>query len=76
MMSDCDCQKNIKKPAKPTVDATASKKAIGDGPLIATVAATTAVIFFGLKVVGMGQDKTLLTSTSLVYLLSLFWSDD
>ena len=63
--------KNIEEP-EPTVDATASKKAIGDESLIATVAAPTAVIFFGLRVVGMRQDKALLISTSLVYLLSLF----
>ena len=58
----------------PTVDDV--KKSIGDGLLMATVATTTAVIFFGLRVVGMRQDKALLTSTSLVYLLSLFCSDD
>ena len=45
-MSDCDCQKNIKKPG-PTIDDV--KKPIGDGPVIATVATTTAVIFLGLR---------------------------
>ena len=71
-MSDYDCQKNIKKSINDgsTVGAAAAKKPIGDGPLIATMAATTAVIFFGLRVVGMRQDKALLKSTSLVYLLS------
>ena len=74
-MSDCDCQKNIKKPINDgsTVDATAGKKPIGDGLLIATIAATTAVIFFGLRVVGVRQHNALLTSTSLVYLLSFFY---
>ena len=77
-MSDCDCQKNIKKPIYDgsTVDATAAKKPTENGPLITTMDATTAVIVFGLRVVGMRQYKALSTSTSLVYLLSLFWSDD
>ena len=71
-MSDCDYQKNIKKSINDgsTIGAAAAKKPIGDGPLIATVTATTAVIFFGLRVVAMRQDKALLTSSSLVYLLS------
>ena len=74
-MSNCDCQKNIKKPINDgsTLDATAAKKAIGDGPLITTVATTTAGIFFGLRAVGMGQHNELLTSTSLVYWLSFFF---
>ena len=38
------------------------------------VAATTAVIFFGLTVVGVGQHNALLTSTSLLYFLSFFLS--
>ena len=73
-MSNCDCQKNIKKPINDgsTVDATATKKPVGDGTLITTIAATTARIFFGLRAVGMGQHDALLTSTSLVYLLSFF----
>ena len=69
-MSDCDCQKNIKNPPEPTVDDV--KEPIGDGLLIATLAAMTTTIFFGLKVVGIIQDKTLSTSSSLLYLLSLF----
>ena len=64
-MSDCDCQKNIKNP-EPT-PWTTSKKPIGDGSYKATVATTTAVIFFGLMVVGIRQDKALSTSTSWVY---------
>ena len=73
-MSNCDCQKNIKKPINDgsTVDATAAKKAIGDGSLVTIVAATTAGIFFGLRAVGMEQLNALLTSTSLVYWLSFF----
>ena len=64
-MSNCDCQKNLKKP-------------IGDGLLITTVAATTTGIFFGLRGVGVGQQGALLTSALLVYLVSLpvFRSDD
>ena len=44
-MSDCDCQKK----SEPTVDDV--KKPIGDVPLTATIAATTVVIFFGLRIV-------------------------
>ena len=44
-MSGCeDCQKKNN-------DGTAAKKPIGDGLIITTVAATTAVIFFGLRLV-------------------------
>ena len=72
-MSDCDRQKNNKKTIddRSTVDATAAKKPIGDGLIIITVAATTAVIFFGLRLVGMRQGNALLTSTSLAWFLSL-----
>ena len=64
-MSNCDCQKNI-------------RKSIGDGLLKTPVAATAAGIFFGLRAVGVGQQGVLLTSTSLVYLMLLpvFRSDD
>ena len=63
-MCNCDCKNN--------------KKPIGDGLLITTVVATAAVIFFGLRAVGVGQQGALLTSMSLVYLMSLpvFTSDD
>ena len=73
-MSNCDCQKNIKKSINDqcTIDATAAKKPIGDGRLVTTVAATSGRIFFGLRAVDMGQYNSLLTSTSLVYLLSFF----
>ena len=73
-MSNCDCQKNIKKPIKDgsTVDTTAAKKPVGDGPLITTVAATTVAIFYALRAAGVGQPNALLTSTSLVYLLPFF----
>ena len=75
-MSNCDCQKNIKKPIRDkvsmtTVAATAAKEPIGYGMLITTVAATAAVIFFSLKEVGEGQQGALLTSTSLVYFMFL-----
>ena len=70
-MSNCDCQKNIKKPfgdevSITTVVATATKEPIGDNLLITTIAATAAVIFFGLRAVGIGQQGALLISTSLV----------
>ena len=72
-MSDCDRQKSNKKTIddRSTVDAAAAKKPIGDGLIIITVAATTAVIFFGLRLVGMRQGNALLTSTSLAWFLSL-----
>ena len=73
-MSNCDCQENIKKPINDecTIDGTAARKPIGDGRLITTVAATSGAIFFGLRTVDMGQYNSLLTSTSLVYLLAFF----
>ena len=49
-MGDCeDCQNKD----NDGVDATAAKKPIVDGLIITTVAAMTAVIFFGLRLVGM-----------------------
>ena len=56
-----------------TVAATANKELItfGDGLLITTVTSTTAVIFFGLRELGIGQQGALLTSTSLVSLMFL-----
>ena len=48
-MSECDCQKNIKKP----IDDGSTRKLIGDGLIITIVAATTAVMFFGLSLLGM-----------------------
>ena len=53
------------------VDATAAKKPIGDGLIITTIVDTTVVIFFGLRLVGIGQVNALLTSTSLVSFVSL-----
>ena len=56
-MSECDFQ-NI-------------KKTIGDGLLITSVGGKAAVIFFDPRVVGVEQQGALLTSTSLIYLMSL-----
>ena len=77
-MSNCDCQKNIKKPIEDevsitTVAATTVKELIAfeDGLLITIVAATAAVILFGLSAVGVGQQSALLTSTSLVHFMFL-----
>ena len=72
-MSDCDCQESIKKPIEdgPTVAAAVTEKSIGDGVLITTVAATAIRIFFGLREIGAVQHDALLTSTSLVWLMSL-----
>ena len=51
-MSNCDCQKNIKKPIGDglIVAATVVEKPIRDGLLITTVAATAAGIFYRSKV--------------------------
>ena len=68
-MSNCDCLENIEDEASITnVTATADKEPIslGDGLHITTVTSTAAVIFFGLRALGVGQQGALLTSTSLV----------
>ena len=67
-MSDCDCQKNIKR-LEPTVDDV--QKPIGDGLLITTVASTTVGIFYALRAAGAGQHNALITSTSLACFMSL-----
>ena len=57
-MSDCeDCQKDI--------------EPIRDGLLIAAVASMTVGIFYVLRMAGIGQHNTLLTSTSLACFMSL-----
>ena len=67
-MGDCeDCQNKD----NDGVDATAAKKPIVDGLIITTVAAMTAVIFFGLRLVGMRQGNVLLTSTLSAWFMSL-----
>ena len=73
-MPDFDRQKNNKKPIDDgsTVEATASKKPIGDWSLISTVAAMATRIFFRLKTVGVGQQGGLLTSMSFVYFVCFF----
>ena len=73
-MRDCDDQNN-KKPTDDgfTVTATTavlSFQPIGDGLIINTVTATAAVIFFGLRLAGVGQQNALLTSTSVTWLMS------
>ena len=72
-MSDYDCQKNIKKPTDDgsTVHTPAAKKPSGDELRITTVASTTIGIFYALRAAGAGQHNTLLTSTSLAWLISL-----
>ena len=72
-MSNCHCQKNIKKLIDDgsTVDTTTSKKPMGDELLINTVASTTVGIFFALKAAGVGQHNALLTSMSLAWFMSL-----
>ena len=70
-MSDCDRQKNNKKPIddRSTITVTTgvmSFKPIGNGLVITNATATTAIIFFDLRLVGMRQGNALLISTSLV----------
>ena len=70
-MSDCDYQENIKEPIEYglTIAYAAAEKP--DGLLITTIAATTVGMLFGLRAMGVGQHDALLTSTSLLWLLSL-----
>ena len=70
-MSDCDRQKNNKNPIddRSTITVTTGVmyfKLIGNGLVITTATTTTAIIFFGLRLVGMRQGNALLISTSLV----------
>ena len=69
-MSNCDCQENKD---ETTVAATGNKEPItfGDGLLVTTVTSATAVIFFGLRKLGVGQQGALLTSMSLESLIFL-----
>ena len=70
-MSHCDRQKNYKKliDDRSTITATTavmSFKPTGNGLIITTTTATTAIIFFDVRLVGMRQGNALLISTSLV----------
>ena len=66
-MSNCDCQEKIQDEAT-----MAFENPIGDGLLSITAVETATVgIFFSLRATGVGQHDALLTSTSLVWLLSL-----
>ena len=69
-MSNCECQENIKKPIEdgPT---TVAEKPIWDGLSITTIATATVGIFFSLRAMGVGKHDVFLTSTSLVWLMSL-----
>ena len=73
-MSNCDCQKNIKKTIEDglitSVDTMGAKKRVGDGLFINTVTVTVARILLALRVVSVRQRGALLASTSLVYLMS------
>ena len=70
-MSDCDCQKNIKKPIDDGSTIGDVRKPIGDGLLITTVASTPVGIFYALRAAGVGQHKALFRFTLLVWFLSL-----
>ena len=82
-MSNCDCQKNIKKDPVgdgipiTAVNATIAKKSIGDLQLITTLVATTAGMIFGIRGIGVGQQDPLLIYALLVHWFSLlvFGSD-
>ena len=67
-----NCQENIDDD-EATIAAMANKEpiALGDGLLITTVISTAAVIFFGLRELGVGQLGTLLISTSSVSIMFL-----
>ena len=66
-MSNYDCQENTEDKST-----TAAKNPIGDVLLsITTIATANVGIFFSLRAMGVGQHDALLTSTSLVWLLSL-----
>ena len=67
-MSDCDCQKNIKKP-EPTIDDV--EKPIGDGLLIIILVCTTVGIFCALMTTDVAQHNALLTSTLLACFMFL-----
>ena len=71
-MSDCDSQKNKPIDDRSTVDATATKKPIGDWRLITTAVAAVVRIFFDLRTLSVGQHDALLASTSLVWLDVLY----
>ena len=67
-----NCQENIDDD-EATIAAMANKEpiALGDGLLITTVISTAAVIFFGLRELGVGQLGTLLISMSSVSIMFL-----
>ena len=72
-MSNCDCQENEDEASITTLASTDDKEPItfGNGLLITTVTSTAAVIFFGLRALGIGQQGALLTSMSLVSFMFL-----
>ena len=67
-----NCQENTDDD-EATIAAMANKEpiALGDGLLITTVISTAAVIFFGLRELGVGQLGTLLISMSSVSIMFL-----
>ena len=69
-MSNCDYQENIDDD-EATAATTVAEKPTGDGLLITTIAATIAGIFFSLRAIGVVPNDALVTSTSLVWLMSL-----
>ena len=65
-MSNCqDCQQEKLIDNRSTVDVAATKEPIGNRLLMTVVASTAAGIFYTLRIAGVGQHNTLLTSTSL-----------
>ena len=70
-MSNYDYQKNKLEIGYPMTMEDA-KKPIGDRLFITTVAATVLRIFFGLRLLGVGEYGALLASTSLVWFDALY----
>ena len=71
MNTNCDCvycQENTEDEA-PTADK--EPMTFGDGLIITTVSSAAAVLFFGLRAIGVGQQDALLTSKSLVSFMLL-----
>ena len=58
-----NCQENKDEASITTAAADKEPITFGDGLLITTVTSMAAVIFFGLRTLGVGQQGALLTST-------------
>ena len=71
--SNFDCKKNIGDRLIINIIGASNfdhKKNIGDGLIITMVTATTAGIFFALRMVGVEQQNALLVSTTFAFVMS------